>query len=181
MSNEIETNVAALVASYGVTFEAEYRGIKKNALGGKSDTDQWLCIFTKDSRPNEPEEFDFYTGMGCRAKPTKNDYIFAAREFQGLSENDRKGLTSYGRRYLAEVEKLRKPQKPEVASVLHSLMLDMDACEMSFEEWCNELGFNSDSIKDQAVYFECQKSGDKLKKIFTHAQFEELREALQDY
>jgi hypothetical protein len=73
-----------------------------------------------------------------------------------------------------------KPQAPHVATVLHSLLLDSEAIDRSFSDWCSELGMDSDSIKALNTYNECCKTGETLRK-FPREVLTALREALQNY
>ncbi len=72
------------------------------------------------------------------------------------------------------------PVVPSSASVLYSLLADAEAENMTFEEWCAEFGYNSDSIKANNIYKTCLEIAEALKG-FSNAQMAELREALQDY
>lgn len=58
-----------------------------------------------------------------------------------------------------------KPIPPDSGSVLSSLLLDASACEQTFDDWCADLGYNSDSRKDLALYLECQESGKRLRTL----------------
>lgn len=183
MSKDIESTVNAILEAANITYSAVHRGLKANPFGEKTgySMDRWSCEFTNASKPNEPEEFDYFTGLGHRAPAKAHTKSRAAMYFQGLTENDKKGLTSYGKRYLAKVEELRKPVTPCAAGVLHSLILDSSACEQSFESWCNDLGYDSDSRKAYATYEACQKNADKLARVIPRSVREQLQEALQDY
>lgn len=59
----------------------------------------------------------------------------------------------------------RKPlPAPSLLDVLYALHTDADALNCSgFEDWCSELGFNSDSIKHQAIYNACLSTALKLR------------------
>lgn len=179
--NEIENAVSELLANSGVKFEAFHLREKKNALGGDSAMDEWRCEFTNSARPNEPEEFEFFTGLGLRAEATEREKVAAKWDFPGLTQNDITRRTLWGRRYLAKVESMRKPKAPTAASVLHSLILDSSACEQSFESWCGGFGYDADSRKALAVYEACQKNTDKLNRVIPRALREKLAELLQDY
>lgn len=182
MYKEIETAVAELVAQACVTFSAIYAGETKNAFGEAGHTmDKWSCAFTKGDGREAHEEFEYFTGLGHRAEPTKTDKIMAGRGLPALTEKDITQRTIYGRRYFAALEKMRKPQAPHVAGVLHSLILDSSATGQSFADWCSDFGYDTDSRKAHATYEACQQNADKLARIFTHAQREALQTALQDY
>lgn len=60
--------------------------------------------------------------------------------------------------------KLAKAQKltPQLADVMQSLMLDATAHDMTFEDWCGELGYDSDSRKAEAIFNACDKIARQL-------------------
>jgi hypothetical protein len=70
---------------------------------------------------------------------------------------------------------------PSAAGVLYSLLMDAEAHDMPFAEWCDNFGYSSDSIKALHTYQQCEETARALKKVFTSEQMAELREALQDY
>jgi hypothetical protein len=74
-----------------------------------------------------------------------------------------------------------KPKPPTLEGVLYSLLIDADARNMSFNDWCSDFGYDSDSIKAFNTYQACCESGKKLDIIYTRADIEDIREALQDY
>ena len=176
--NEIETAVSEALANAGIKFEAFYLREKKNALGGDRSMDEWRCEFVNSDKT---EEFEFFTGLGLRAEATDREKKAAKWEFPGLTQNDITRRTLWGRRYLAKVESLRKPKAPTAASVLHSLILDYSACEQSFESWCGDFGYDTDSRKAFGIYGACQKNADKLNRVIPRALREKLAELLQDY
>lgn len=107
---------------------------------------------TLTNKNNKVEHFDFFTGLGLRNPPTE--------------------------RSLALVN---KPKPPHPADVLYSILLDLEACGQSFKCWCDDLGYDTDSIKAFKIYSQCQENGDKLRKIFSDAVIDALREALDNY
>ena len=42
----------------------------------------------------------------------------------------------------------------------------------SFNDFCDEFGYNNDSIKDKKLFSQCIKQADKLRKIFTEKEIE---------
>jgi hypothetical protein len=73
------------------------------------------------------------------------------------------------------------PKKPTAKDIMHSLILDASAIDESFTDWCAELGYSDDSIKAMHIYRECCETGVWLRKAFSRADIEAMREALQDY
>jgi hypothetical protein len=72
---------------------------------------------------------------------------------------------------------------PAIADILHCLLMDgssyFDA--QSFEEWCSELGYDSDSRKAEKTFQECQETGRKLSRAFNPMELSHLRNVAQDY
>jgi hypothetical protein len=58
-------------------------------------------------------------------------------------------------------------------------MNDSDACTMSFNEWCDNFGYETDSRKALSTYHACQENTEKLRKA--KLPIEAVKEALQDY
>lgn len=72
-----------------------------------------------------------------------------------------------------------KPKKPLYDDVLYCLVSDADAAEMTFADWCSNLGYDTDSRKALSIYEQCQQNADKLRKAKIDIAAE--RERLQDY
>lgn len=54
---------------------------------------------------------------------------------------------------------------PTAADVLSSLLLDARCGEMSFEDYCGEFGYDTDSRKDYATWKQCQETALKVRKF----------------
>lgn len=74
-----------------------------------------------------------------------------------------------------------KPKAPSNSDIMYSLLLDSEASDYSFSEWCDNFGFDSDSISVFNTYQQCENIGKQLKRVFSREQIEAMREALQDY
>ena len=170
--SEVENAVEAFVTGEcAVDYSVTYTGAQERE---GCDCDGWRFTMKNQS-------FEYRTGLGHREDVTADTKKRAAFEFPGLTEKDKAGQTMYGRRYLQRVQELRKPKIPPIAGVLYSLILDGSACSESFESWCMELGYDSDSRKALATYMACQENSDKLRKVFSQAQIAHIQELLQDY
>jgi hypothetical protein len=77
--------------------------------------------------------------------------------------------------------KLGKPVTPHIAGIIHSLLLDASLGEESFSDFCGNCGYDTDSRKALALYLECQRTTENLRKVFTGAALAALRDLLQDY
>lgn len=104
-----------------------------------------------------------------------------------LSRSPTKRFSTDYRMGLAHVIKSKKsymqdkPKAPTATQVLHSLIHDTRSGGMSFRDFCDDLGYNYDSIKDLNMYRECEEIAHKMRKIFTREEFEKFEEMLQDY
>lgn len=74
-----------------------------------------------------------------------------------------------------------KPSLPLAADVLYSLILDSNAINTSFDYWCADYGYDSDSISAFNTYQACCEIAKELRQVFNHAQIETLRGMLEDY
>lgn len=86
-----------------------------------------------------------------------------------------------GHRYLTANPAIVKPKPPTAAAVLYSLFVDSEASSKSFQEWCDDLGYDSDSIKAFNTYRQCEAVSGKLQQLFTPEELGELRGMLADY
>ena len=131
--------------------------------------DNWECDgwMLELSHKNDTEYFDYFTGIGHRTpmpKPMDNGPM------------PRRGTLMY-----EQLEKQRKPVTPEICGIIYSLIMDSDAICESFDNWCNNFGYDSDSLKAFNIYQACTDNAKKMRKIIDNATLELLREALEDY
>lgn len=90
-------------------------------------------------------------------------------------------FTGLGLRYKPDSWGKRKPRKPKVADVLHSLILDASAADENFHDWCANFGYSDDSIKAMNTYKACLEVAVALRKHFSPDTLRTVRELLQDY
>lgn len=124
----------------------------------KWDCDQWRVTISSGAGMHS---FDYFTGLGLRA-----------RTYSG-----------YGKKWDSMLKKHYddKPKKPKVADVMHSLILDASAADENFDDWCDNYGYSSDSIKALNMYKACLDTARALRKHFPPSMIANLRELLQDY
>ena len=72
-----------------------------------------------------------------------------------------------------------KPKQPSLDDVLHSLVMDAEAEEMGFADWCATFGYDTDSRKALDVYLSCQHNTTLLREAGVNIAAE--RERLADY
>lgn len=171
MSEEKRKEIERIMADAMVKCSTQYRG--ETVRHENWQCDEWVFSFERKTRSNpakpyQVENFEFFTGLGLRGPVSA-----VSRRIQA-----KRGPHSVE---WHNIEKARKPKPPHAADVLHSVVMDSSACEQSFSDWCGEYGYDTDSRKALATYEACQQNADKLKRIFSHAQIEQIRETLQDY
>jgi hypothetical protein len=73
--------------------------------------------------------------------------------------------------------------KPLLPDVLNSILSDGSAYfdAETFEDWCSNFGYDSDSIKAKKMYDVCDETGRKMVQALGKQEIDELREMLQDY
>lgn len=76
---------------------------------------------------------------------------------------------------------LTKPlPPPHAADVLHSIVMD-NPHEETFECWAQELGYDTDSRKAEAIYRACIEQTRAAERVFGRAVLQELATILEDY
>lgn len=85
--------------------------------------------------------------------------------------------------YLRVMLKVAQKQclRPKLADVAHSHLMDGDAffSGETFEEWCHDYGYDSDSRKAYDTWKSCDESGRLLQR--SGLNIDKLREILEDY
>jgi hypothetical protein len=74
-----------------------------------------------------------------------------------------------------------KPVFPKAGAVLYCLIMDAEALDQSFSDWCACFGYDEDSRKAESIYFECCDNGKNIRKAFSQDALKEIKEALKDY
>lgn len=77
--------------------------------------------------------------------------------------------------------KHHKPVTPEVCGIINSLNIDSQAVDESFPNWCDNYGYDSDSIKALNVYTQCCDNAKKYYSVVDRATREQLEDILADY
>lgn len=77
------------------------------------------------------------------------------------------------------VNKTNRPKKPTKKDILFSMMMD-DVSGLNFNDFCNEFGYDNDSIKALKIYKGCLKETEAYYNMFDNEEREILRELLED-
>lgn len=72
------------------------------------------------------------------------------------------------------------PTAPDLGTVMGSMLMTASTTDGAlFEDWCADLGYDSDSRKAERMYFACQKETAALRKLLG-AEYENFRDAEND-
>jgi len=167
-AEEIEESVEAILKDCKVNFQAIHLGKFSNGFSGEHwEHDKWSIILKKEG--GSEQIFEFSTGLGLRKLSDKGkmEMIKASK------------MPSWFKKNLAD--KYSIPITPTPASVFYSLVLDGQSLHQSFITWCEDLGYDADSMKAFSIYNACCEIGKKLSYLFTRGELKKLENALQNY
>ena len=68
------------------------------------------------------------------------------------------------------------PLPPAIDDVIHCWFVDASCAVGTFEDYCSEFGYDTDSRKQLEIYLECQKTRSIIIKMFGQKLFDELNE-----
>lgn len=138
--------------------------------------DKWAVII-------EGENFDYRTGIGHRkvkkghegGKNWKGFKDEATYYLKGSFKKDKENLIEVNKKieYHTEVKPLN------IDDVLYSLLMDSDAVDYSFSDWCDAFGYDEDSRKALKIYEACGDNSKKISKFIPN--IEAAGEKFQDY
>ena len=78
------------------------------------------------------------------------------------------------------VDEMGRPKKPTKKDILYSMIMD-DINDMNFNGFCDNFGYDKDSIKALKIYEACQKQTKAYYIMFDNEEREVLQELLQNY
>ena len=123
----------------------------------------------------EGQDFEYSCGIGHRTELN----LFKKQEFQRIiNKNPRKDKANLYL-YIDELKAVSKPKPLNIDDVLYSLILDSQAGAESFDDFCDNFGYDNDSIKANEIYKACQKNAKKVKTFIT--DIDKASELFQDY
>ena len=184
--NDQDRQVAEFLKTANVQFFVSYTGQTKPFSDNVMDS--WKVKFSMrkaDQAGNVYAEFDYYTGIGHRIEAPANSYKLSASQI--ASAKELQALLGKNSVYPDTVIKIGGDWAktyavcPTQANVLYSLLLDAQCADQNFDDFCSDLGYDPDSRKDFKIYEACCEILQKMRKIFTNTERDELAEILQDY
>lgn len=167
--------LAALMAEHGVTVAAVFVPFSQSRDAGKKElTLNWRVTLQAKGRAVISCEY----GAGVAHCPA---YKLSVKEAGGLNSIMRHEMLKHecetGREY-RRFGNPGAPILPDSVRVIGCLMMDAAAVnESSFSDWCENFGFDSDSIKARKIYDECLAHGLAIRAALGGPVFESFYEA----
>lgn len=124
----------------------------------------------------EGQDFEYSCGIGHRVAKIE---LKLCKEFKKVMNKTPQKTKSNLLLYADELNKVSKPKPLNIDDVLFCLVLDAQSGAESFEDFCDNFGYNEDSIKHNEIYKACQKNGKKVKTFIK--DIEQASELFQDY
>lgn len=185
-NNTITKEAAAAIIESVCHVNIAYKGEGKEKpaeKGGKVwEFDKWDIRIeygkTSEYFRGEPvyrSEYSLEYKMGLGHRKTEKAFILAKREDASLArvKNPVKLDRNKGE-YVYAIE-------PKVLDIFHSIVLDGNLAQESFEDFCSNCGYSEDSRKALECYLACQKEGDFFRRAFNAEQREKITKFFCDY
>ena len=170
--NEIDKAVGTALKKWGI--KASCISTQVGADKDGWECDKWVYIFNDQS-------FEYNTGIGHRSyKANKRAELEECGLVAGTTTYATTGLKGYPYKSSSYAKPVLA-NTPTPASVLYCLLLDAQSGDESFNDWCDNFGYDNDSISAFNTYQACCEIEKKLGAIISRPQLEELRELLEEY
>ena len=174
--SETEIKVNAILAAAGVEYSVQYIG--ETVKDNEWNCDEWRCTFRNAS--GKAEKFEYFTGLGLRvvdeAKLKQHKARYSGAQYQPAP----KPRSIMGAEIAKSLEACKLPSNPPAAGVLYSLL--NNGTEDNFIDWCDNFGYDSDSIKALNTYNACCTDDRRIKSVIAIGSvIQDLRTALEDY
>lgn len=154
-------NTADLVKRDGITAASQHLGLQTEPGDRPWLHDAWSVTLALGT---ERLTVPYRTGIGHRSKRPIREHEWNNLDRRLLVAGSRPGMIH------------DRPIPPDAASALDCLLSDASSAAEAFEDWCRDLGYDSDSRKALSIYLECQKVASDLR-TFLGAKFAEYMEA----
>jgi hypothetical protein len=188
--NDIDVAVAKFLKSVSTTFEVKFirEAMANKADDWKESADYFVCSFTTSK--GVYKAFDYYTGVGLRINVRQGSSFYSPNHVVNDVELATVGIKAERGMYTAKavrglqgrtVNAKQWVVNPSAAGILYSLLSDMSALDTCFDDWCDNLGMDNDSLSALNLYQACCENGKKIRALFSNEQIEQLQELLQDY
>lgn len=165
------SELADLCTEMGITCKAKHVRLVTRKPDGSPE--EWQCDEWQVTIAYQGKSLTttYRTGLGHRK-------MFRHVERSGSRYWDRQRQCYYRDAVDAAESGASKPgDPPTVADVLYCLMSEANAVHMTFEEWCSDFGYDSDSRKAERVFHESVRLGREVYRVFRDTDIRKLTEA----
>jgi hypothetical protein len=150
------TTIQKLLSDNNISYSAYHVGVKDTS-------DEWEIIIINDNTGHS-RLFKYFTGFG-RRKPPK----------MSISEYSR----AYGMGYKSKYIQDSTPVTPKIEDILSCLVSEyFGSKDTPFEQWANEYGYDTDSIKVLNAYNAILENNNKLLRILSNDILEGILEII---
>ena len=154
-----------ILNNLGITIHATF--IPHDTPAGESPTLRWRVSVRRNGQ--EFHAADYSAGCAHAPEYKKSKALTAA-----VKAECETGIV-YGSRIGTAVP------PPDVADVIHSLLMDASGTDEQFEDWAGNYGFDPDSRTAERIYHACQETAAALRRAFAPDELAELETAFADY
>lgn len=172
--NDIDKAVSEYLTKRGVlSYKATHAGDLSNDKEWPCDL--WRIVFTAQNHGEFVTEFR--TGLGHRLTNLRFGKLSTAQQIGVKALKEVTGMASA----CVKIDDFTYTVAPTQANVLYCLLADANCGDDTFDDFCSNLGYDTDSRKALETYLACQETNTKLNKFFSRETINTLQELLQDY
>lgn len=174
----MNSTIDTVLSDMGLTLDSKFIPFSQSRNKDKKYPSlNWIVTLKKNGR--EVLTTDYWAGCGhC---PSYNQGM----NYDTLQLVKAECETGYPSKHLYALgttsQDKKKPIKPDLKDVVYSLVMDSDAIDYEFVDWCMNYGYEEDSRKAERIYAQCQELGLKLLRALGPDGLTALRELYQDY
>lgn len=159
----------------------------KTTFVGMVESEEW-SHFLWSVLINDKVVFEYKTGLGLVT--TKKLMSFNQPNIGGSKVNRKNQfIVKHGNEFFKAVVVnnrigswlLANPTMPTNKDILFALLLDSQVLDESYQNWCDNYGYDSDSMKAFKIYQACCDNTKKLQSCFSSDELANIAEQLQDY
>ena len=167
MENEYTKQATDFLKRAGANIKIEFQGVAINKDWDNKKRNLYKVTLTT---PRGTYTFDFWDNINNTKICAMSIKQYVEKRYK-IRYDD---LTVQGKNMAEKELKYKKDKAHPCAYDIMSTMVKYDPG--TFEDFCCEFGYNTDSRKAEKIYFAVQKEYNNLVRIFTDKQMEELAE-----
>jgi len=165
----------------GLEYEANFLPIKQPKGEVKNPQLNW-SIYFKTDKGSITTNYSEGIGHVKHYRQRKNNSIDESgvqEAFRKTCETGKLFVDKNG--HVKHFIMLGNQPKPGRENVIYCLLSDADCLDYTFQEWCDNMGYNTDSIKDKELYEKCIHQSVQFRRLWDCKEWENLKESFQDF